>query len=364
MLWRWLLRKEWKSLDDAFYSKPPINPLRGSYWCWLIQDFNKSPKIWIFITFMGTKNIINGVKSNNFYNNYNSLSTLMGSWFVRNNKITDFFLENSLTEIKHNNMITKSESGYELELSGFHPNYKLSLIKGKKKILECTSKSLDFNNKPDHIYEKSYNTKSFLTNDKKSYWLKSETIRFPMVVKFTNLFTNVDCKFFENKFHGIAYTEKNHSLGLPMPWKYTIFDFEDGSRFRFFWSHKSIIKTPSDLDMTFDCIPTNKKYFFNNENDVEYFYLNKNVRNPHENFCNSSKFIVIKAKNKDGVRIELVAEILNRHLYRYTKWLFHENYNQFILELKKIKIFEKRKEIKININNSVGYGEYVNITVK
>jgi len=364
MLWRSVLGKQWKSLDDAFYSKPPINLLRGSYWCWLIQGFKNEPKVWIVISFIGVKHNINGVQSNNSYSGKNQLNTIMGSWYVKNNKVTDLFLEKSITKINSDTMTTRTESGFELKLCGSHPNYKLSLRNGKKKIFECLSKSLPFTNKPSHVYEKSYNTKSFSTNDNKSYWLLSESVRFPQIVKYTNLFTNVDFEFFGRKFHGISYTEKNHNFGPAMPWKYTIFDFKDGSRFRFFWSYKSIIRTPSDLDMTFDYTLKNKKYFFDDEKQLDYFYLEKDMKNPHEIFCGNSKFLVIKATNRDNVRIELTAEILNRHVYNYNVWFLYQDYHQLILKLRNFKIFEKNKQIKINSKNAVGYGEYVNLILK
>jgi hypothetical protein len=361
MLWRWLLGKEWKSLDDGFYSKPPISMLRGSYWCWLVQGFGNSPKIWIFVSFMGVKNKVNGVETNDGYCDDGNLNTLMGSWFVKDNKVTEFFLEKSLTTINENYFTSKSISGFKVKLQSHHPNYTISLEKNGEKILKCINKSLEFDVEPT-VYKKDYNTKSYLTKDKKSYWLLSETVRLPVIAKSTNLFTNADCEFFEKKFKSIIYTEKYHGFGPPVPWKYAIFDFKDGSRFRFFYAYKNVIKSPLDLNFTFDCASTNKKYFFEDLGNIEYYYLDKDMKNPHENFCSISRFIFVKGKNDTGERIELLAEIVNKHLYKYNKWFLYENYHQLILKLKKIKFVEKGTEIKIDPNDAVGYGEYVDIT--
>jgi hypothetical protein len=363
MIWRWFLGKEWKTLDDAFYYKPPISPFRGSYWCWLVQGFENNPKIWLFVSFMGVKNKVNGVETYDGYCDDGTLKTLMGSWFIKNNKLTDFFLEHGLTTINKNSLVTRSKTGFEIKLHGHHPNHTLSLEKNGKKIFECINKSLEFDVEPI-IYRQDYNTKSYLTKDKKSYWLLSETVRLPVIAKSTNLFTNADCEFFGEKFNGITYTEKYHGFGPPVPWKYTIFDFKDGSRFRFFFAYGNVIKSIHDLSFTFDCASTNKKYFFEKLNNIKHYYLDQNMKNPHENFCSISRFVFVKANNENKVRIELLAEIMNNHVYKYNKWFLYENYNQHILKLKKMKLFEGKREIRIDTNNAIGYGEYVNITRK
>jgi len=363
MIWNWILGKEWQSLDDAFYSKLPINPLRGSYWSWLIQGFKENPKIWLLVSFLGVKNTVNGVTTHDGYRNDGNLNTLMGSWFVKNNKVTDFFLERSLTIVNKNSLMSKSRSGFELKLHGKHPNYVLTLENKGDRILECKSNSLEFDVEPVR-HKKKYGTKSYWTSDKKSYWFLSDNIRLPVLTRATNLFTNVDCKFLGDKFRGITYAERANCFGPPIPWKYGIFDFEDGSRFRFFFAYKNIFKTHYDLTFTFDCASTNKKYYFEDMHKTRYFYLDQNMKNSHLKFCPKSEFIVIKSENENREKIELVAKIKYEYVYKYRKWLLYENYHQLILELEKINLFEGGKEVDIDTKNTIGYGEYVNITLK
>ncbi len=362
MIFRKLFKEEWKSPDDAFYCKPPIHPLRGSYWCWLIQGDKSKPKIWIHISFFGVKNTINGVTSHDGYSDDGKLRTLATCWYVKNNKLIDYFLENSVTTVNKKSFTCKTESGFIIKLENSLPNYTLSLEKDGKKILKCISKGSDLNVKPK-IYEKDYNTKSFLSKDKKSYWMVSETIRLPIIAKSTNLFTDAKCNFFGEKFNGLAYAEKYHGIGPPVPWKYMISDLKDGSRLRFFWVYQNFMTSKHDLSFTFDCVAAKKKYFFENLDNVEFIFLDKNKRNPKQLLSPKSKYIKIKGSNDEDQKIEILAEIVNGHVYRYDKWILHSNYNQFILKLKEVKVFDGKKKIKINTKDAHSYGEFVDLKV-
>ena len=363
MISRKILGKEWKTLDDAFYSKPPISPLRGSYWCWLMQGKGDRPKIWFHVSFFGVKNKINGVDVDDRYLEDGSLKTLITSWYIKNNKVVDYFLEDSRTVVGKNSMICKSKSGYVLKLDGHLPNYNLTLEKNGKKIFFCASSGKEFDGKPV-IYKKDYNTKSYLTDDKKSYWMVSETIRLPVIAKSTNVFTDAKCNFMGEKFSGMIYAEKYHGFGPAVPWKYAIFDLKDGSRIRFFWVFKNIRESKHDLSFAFDCVPTGKKYFLENFGNVKFSFLDEKMKNSSEKLLPSSKYILVRGKNQEGDSMEMLAEIVNRHAYRYQKWFLCSNYNQFILRLKKVNFFEKGKRVVVNPKGAYGYGEYTDIVLK
>ena len=358
MISRMILGKEWKSLNDAFYDKPKKGLLRGSYWCWLLQGRGNSPKIWLMVTHIAAKHTINGVESHATETDGKSFGTMTTCWYYDRGKMHDLFIEKSTTTIRGKKMTSRTDSGYVLELSNDIPNYRLVLKKGDKTIMTCKSRKADFSKCDPVRYEDSLNTKSFLDKRNKAYWLLSESIRIPQIVKYTNMFTFADVRFKGRKFTALSYTEKNHNIGPAMPWKYAIFDLKDGSRFRFFWSFKSFLKSPSDLDMTFDCVKTGKKYFFNDTSKLNYHYLDGKGRRS-DVFGKSTKSLVIRSVDENGAKIDIVADVIGSHTYEYRIGIGMV-YVQILRRLKKIEITDGGRKIRIDPKGSYGYGEYVN----
>lgn len=358
MIWRKIFGEEWHTLNDAFYSKPDKGFIKGSYWSWLLQGKENQPKIWIFCYHIAAQHYLNGVKSIATHTKGKSFGTMLACWYFDKGKMKDLFAEQSMTTVEKNKMISKTKKGYELELSGSFPRFNLFLRKDNKTILKCKSKKVDFSKSKPVQYKESWNTKSFLDEKNNAYWLMSESIRVPQIVKYTNLFNYCDVNFMGKKFSAMSYSEKNHTMGPPVPWKYAIFDLKDGSRFRFFWSFKSPLRTPSDLDLTLDCAKTKKKYFFHNFKDLEFHYLDKNKKKG-DKFTPSTKYIVLKNKDKNGVKMELLAEVMSYHSYKYTYGIIGMDYIQILHKLKKLEIIDNGKKIKMNPKDSFGYGEFV-----
>lgn len=355
--------EEWKTFEDAFYTKPKKGTFRGSYWCWFLQGDDSSPKVWIMINHIAARHTLSGVESKIIDIGKKDFSVMISCWYYSLGKMHDMFIENGIMHLDENSFFAETEGGYILKSRNDSKNYFLTVDKNGKNILDCKGDLVNMKDAKIVKYKNSYNTTSFSDMKNKACLTISEDVRFPQLIKISNLFSHADVKFTNKRFSALSYAEKNQVIGTVTPWKYAIFDLKDGSRFRFYWNFRSIIKTPADIGISFEYGKTGEKYFFDNPRKICCYYMNKNKKITN-NLENDTKFVVVKAYNDSGEIIETLSEITAKHVYYYKLLKFGLNigmpYNQLILKLKKIKFRKNGKKINLDENGAFGYGEYVN----
>jgi|GEM_PF-2980943 len=354
-IYRYLFGKEWIS-TDVFYKNEPAHKLGGSYWFWLFSSTkDDGPKVMLKITRMGINYKMDNLPVKNKLLKNNSFIGLVSCLCFTDGKAKKLFSEQCEVNFSEKELIAKTDSGLTVIVNGEIPNYSMSVKKSGKEILTASSSGSAPNKAKKIVHSNAFNKYSCFSEDKSTYYMFEETVRCPHLVKLLNVFSKFKASFSGEKFDGIAYAERNSALGAFAPWRYCIYDFEDGAHFRFFWIPKAPTKNPANFECFFD--HNNKRYQFTSGKS-EYFDVDWNKLGK---FSDSVKYIKVNCTNgKESV--EVISEIDSQYTFKYSSIGFDSNYSQIILKLKKLEIIgENLKITNSNLGKSVGYGEHVTL---
>ncbi|HID71190.1 MAG TPA: hypothetical protein EYP29_00400, partial [Thermoplasmata archaeon] len=128
---RFVIGKEWKSHDEAFYQAKKTNFAQAAYWFWLFSEINDaaSRKVCVLISRIGKKHYLNGKKIVGKNYSQNRFRGASWCWTYENQKVETLFQGMAEVEIGNKKIEANLlDSSHTIQAHGSFPNYTLRLL--------------------------------------------------------------------------------------------------------------------------------------------------------------------------------------------------------------------------------------------
>jgi len=352
----WMVADEWETMDQAIYSTIKLKLLNGSYWFWLMSDYNHdNPSMLQVIISQGAVNYtLNNKKFICKHINDESFECYCGIWQYKDGEVRDIIHDNCSCTVRSGEFSCVTESGYHISISHTFPFYNLQVLKGNSMITKFQAISTPFTRGYFQNPAVSYPSKMGFSDDFDAYARNSRGFQHIIASKMSDLFSTCKGTLFDRDFYGSFWLERALGFGSTLPWKIIMVNFNDRSRLWYRYFPSRILNYGTPLEFIFDDITTKKRYTFN---EMTIKYTGRNL-SATEKFGASVDTVHLTGKGDRGETLHLDAKILGRHLYQYTILpVVKFNYNQIVLDINDLDIQADDNDLLQGKKTTLSYGE-------
>lgn len=351
----WMVAGLWEDMDQAVYSVNKLKLLNGTYWFWLISDYDqKNPRMLQLLVSCGAIDFnLNDKHFTNKYSGGDKFTCYCGIWEYRDGKVSDLVHDSCECTVKQGQFHCVTKSGYEISITNSFPSYDITVKNMDSVITNFRSVSSKF--KKGYVQNPlvSYPSGIAYSEDFDAYARNSRGFQYFVASKMSDLFAACEGELFGRYFHGSFWLERALGFGSALPWKIVMVNFSDRSRLWYRYFPSKVLNYGTPLEFVFDDMVTKKRYHFS---EMKFQYTGKNHTTTMK-FGPDVDTIHLSASGDRGERIHLTATILDRHLYRYDVAKVKFNYNQLVLAIDVIEAVVDGTDLMLDKEKTLGYGE-------